>query len=224
MPFDLFRARLLSSHPSIEDRHGHRAGVGRQDESSVTSSTLKQKLEPAKRFQWLQTYLQMRVSQSVSRAVRSTPTEVVVPFRFGGHLDLDFVNTVDSWIRPVTRDYLATFPERIGWSRQWSDQDCSVQPRVRFFAVGSRADRQPACKFGQVAEVGLRRTAIYQRLSEGRFPRWWWLCPKCRSGSRQRSMTGSPPLRKNSFAPGQMGTRISRRLAWRIVMLECTSV
>ena len=44
--------------------------------------------------------------------------ETVVPFRFGGHVALDFVNTVDSWVRPVTRDYIDTFAKLVGWTCQ----------------------------------------------------------------------------------------------------------
>jgi predicted RNA-binding Zn ribbon-like protein len=45
-------------------------------------------------------------------------TDQAVPFRFGGHDALDFVNTVDSWVRPFERDYIETFEELIAWSRQ----------------------------------------------------------------------------------------------------------
>jgi predicted RNA-binding Zn ribbon-like protein len=41
-----------------------------------------------------------------------------VPFRFGGHDALDFVNTVDSRVRPVERDYIDTFEKLVAWSRQ----------------------------------------------------------------------------------------------------------
>ena len=44
--------------------------------------------------------------------------EPAVPFRFGGHDALDFVNTVDSWMRPFERDYIETFEQLVAWSRQ----------------------------------------------------------------------------------------------------------
>jgi predicted RNA-binding Zn ribbon-like protein len=43
---------------------------------------------------------------------------MIVPFRFGGHTALDFVNTVDSWVKPVTRDYIDNFAKLVGWTRQ----------------------------------------------------------------------------------------------------------
>ena len=44
--------------------------------------------------------------------------EPAVPFRFGGHDALDFVNTVDSWVRPFERDYIETFEKLVAWSWQ----------------------------------------------------------------------------------------------------------
>jgi len=41
-----------------------------------------------------------------------------VPFFFGGRPALDFVNTVDNRARPAKRDYLAGFPEILGWCGQ----------------------------------------------------------------------------------------------------------
>lgn len=46
------------------------------------------------------------------------PIEAAVPFRFGGHDALDFVNTVDSWVRPFERDYIETFEKLVAWSWQ----------------------------------------------------------------------------------------------------------
>jgi hypothetical protein len=57
----------------------------------------------------------------MSNRVRVEP---VVPFRFGGHVALDFVNTVDSRTRPSERDYIDTFQRLIAWSRQV----CLIQP------------------------------------------------------------------------------------------------
>jgi predicted RNA-binding Zn ribbon-like protein len=48
----------------------------------------------------------------------SSSDDAVVPFRFGGHIALDFVNTVDSWIRPATRDYVDSFAKVVGWTNQ----------------------------------------------------------------------------------------------------------
>jgi predicted RNA-binding Zn ribbon-like protein len=45
-------------------------------------------------------------------------SQSIVPFRFGGHDALDFVNTVDSWVRPITRDYIDNFAKLVGWTRQ----------------------------------------------------------------------------------------------------------
>ena len=44
------------------------------------------------------------------------PIPDVVPFRCGGHDVLDFLNTVDTWLKPSTRDYLDTFEKLIAWS------------------------------------------------------------------------------------------------------------
>lgn len=41
-----------------------------------------------------------------------------VAFRLGGHVALDFVNTVDAWSRPATRDDLATFERLAAWTAQ----------------------------------------------------------------------------------------------------------
>lgn len=45
-------------------------------------------------------------------------TDPVVPFRFGGHDALDFVNTVDTRARPFERDYIDTFEKLVAWSGQ----------------------------------------------------------------------------------------------------------
>lgn len=50
--------------------------------------------------------------------IASTVIATAVPFRFGGHVALDFVNTVDSWVRPPTRHYIESFAKLIGWSVQ----------------------------------------------------------------------------------------------------------
>ena len=42
----------------------------------------------------------------------------VVSLRLGGHPALDFVNTVDSWTRPIRRDDLETFASVVAWAAQ----------------------------------------------------------------------------------------------------------
>jgi predicted RNA-binding Zn ribbon-like protein len=51
-------------------------------------------------------------------AAPSPLADAVVPFRLGGHAALDFVNTLDSWSRPATRDYLGSFEKLVRWSRE----------------------------------------------------------------------------------------------------------
>ncbi len=55
-----------------------------------------------------------------------------------------------------------------------SNQDTSKTPQLAA-AVPARFLRLPEV----IARVGLRRSAIYQRMSEGRFPRSRSLGPKC---------------------------------------------
>ncbi|GEO02116.1 hypothetical protein NSE01_39480 [Novosphingobium sediminis] len=55
-----------------------------------------------------------------------------------------------------------------------SNQDTSNTPQLAA-AVPARFLRLPEV----IARVGLRRSAIYQRMSEGRFPRSRSLGPKC---------------------------------------------
>lgn len=55
-----------------------------------------------------------------------------------------------------------------------SNQDTSNPPQLAA-AVPARFLRLPEV----IARVGLRRSAIYQRMSEGRFPRSRSLGPKC---------------------------------------------
>lgn len=39
-----------------------------------------------------------------------------VPFRPGGHLALDFVNTVNAWSRPYERDYIDNYEKWLRWT------------------------------------------------------------------------------------------------------------
>jgi predicted RNA-binding Zn ribbon-like protein len=56
--------------------------------------------------------------------------EPAVPFRFGGHDALDFVNTVNTWVRPFERDYIETFGKLIAWSWQVGLIDASKVPSL----------------------------------------------------------------------------------------------
>lgn len=53
-----------------------------------------------------------------------------VPFRFGGRLCLDFVNTVNSRSRPATRDYLPDWAALAGWCRQTALFEADVMARL----------------------------------------------------------------------------------------------
>jgi prophage regulatory protein len=60
------------------------------------------------------------------------------------------------------------FPER-------ADPGSAIQSDEQFLPVPARLIRLPEV----MARVGLKRSAIYQRMSEGRFPKSRSLGPKC---------------------------------------------
>ena len=45
-------------------------------------------------------------------------SDPVVPFRLGGQVALDFVNTVSSWTKSVSNDYLGSFAKLVAWTQQ----------------------------------------------------------------------------------------------------------
>ena len=86
----------------------------------------------------------------------------IVPFRFGGHVALDFVDTVDSWVRPVTRDYIDSFAKLLGWTRQVGliDEESAeglvgrISPKRATAALGEAIEfrRVLLCAFGAIID------------------------------------------------------------------------
>jgi predicted RNA-binding Zn ribbon-like protein len=68
-----------------------------------------------------------------------TDPQAIVPIRFGGHVALDFVNTVDSWIRPPTRNYVDDFDKLVRWTCQVGLIDRECADRILNQTTPSRA-------------------------------------------------------------------------------------
>jgi len=87
-------------------------------------------------------------------ASHQSPT---VPFRPGGHLALDFVNTVNAWSRPYERDYIDTYEKWLRWTVE-SDLLSSAQARRL-----RRTDPADAARL--LAEVEAIRRAMHTLFS-----------------------------------------------------------
>ncbi|WP_025031262.1 CGNR zinc finger domain-containing protein [Nitratireductor aquibiodomus] len=88
-----------------------------------------------------------------------------VPFFFGGRTCLDFVNTVNSRSRPVTKDYLSDYAALLGWSGQVDFFDAPSLERLRTLAEADGRGAEAA----HVRAIRFRETlfALFRSVIEG---------------------------------------------------------
>jgi predicted RNA-binding Zn ribbon-like protein len=72
----------------------------------------------------------------------------IVPFRCGGQIALDFVNTVDSWVRPIERDYISDFPKLAAWCAE-----VGILTKRDAARLASLSDSQTSAAFRKAHEL-----------------------------------------------------------------------